>query len=652
MLPACLHSGVLCYTNPDRMFLPNLDLTDGRQESVRDHWVQQQMKEAMRHLPTDLEVLPSPLLLMEREAVQRSSPPAPLVAHPDLAEKPTSSSRRKKRRRGAPSCFSASEKVGPMPVDVWAAAINPVSSSATALSAWLASPLPKPSSHSPAQDSVAKPDELEECLRFYARQIKSFRRASLLYSSPELTAKDREMEEDYRTAVRQFYCRPPPSSPCFQSCAAAEQPTPGLQSPAAAEQPMPSLQSLSPGLQGATTEQSTTGLDSSAVAIPSLPQPPPHAAEDVKRGMPRLKSSGVPATPQLKSSGVPATVIGDPSDASALAQATEGLADASAPAQATEGLGDPLAPAPGLKAFQGFSERLVLVLVPEPCDEGFEDELPSEPVPKPFKDEPPPDSVPEWSEEKLVLILASEPRDEGFEEETPPDPVSERFKEQLVLVLASKGSPGSVPVSEGPVRAASASEGPASSVPVSEGSPGSASASEGSPGSASASEGSPGSASASEGSPGSASASEGLPGTVRPKPDSKPDSNPPEFHRVSGGSSTLRGRPPDLPSRGSSTLLPPDAAKVSTSLLASLSSLSPAAKVSTSLLASLSSPLSPAAKVSTSLPVSRSSSSPSSPLLVCTSSPTLPADLVLQHWPVRGDVLVDRLTFVPIGATS
>ncbi|MED6255562.1 hypothetical protein ATANTOWER_011453, partial [Ataeniobius toweri] len=73
--------------------------------------------EAMRHLPADLELLPSPLLLeqMEREAVQRRSPSAPLVAHPDLAEKPTSSSRCKKRRRGAPSCFSASEEVGPIP---------------------------------------------------------------------------------------------------------------------------------------------------------------------------------------------------------------------------------------------------------------------------------------------------------------------------------------------------------------------------------------------------------------------------------------------------------------------------------------------------------------------------------------------------------
>ncbi|KAK5603660.1 hypothetical protein CRENBAI_002978 [Crenichthys baileyi] len=153
--------------NHNRMFRPNLDLADGRQESARDRWVQQQMKEAMRHLPANLEVLPSPLLLeqMEREAVQRSSPPAPLVAHPDLAGKPTSSSRHKKRRRRAPSCFSAGKEESPMasavssgavvslPSDMRAAASFPASSSTTALSPRLAVASPMPSSHSPAQDS-------------------------------------------------------------------------------------------------------------------------------------------------------------------------------------------------------------------------------------------------------------------------------------------------------------------------------------------------------------------------------------------------------------------------------------------------------------------------------------------------------------------
>ncbi|KAK5610184.1 hypothetical protein CRENBAI_009906 [Crenichthys baileyi] len=126
-----------------------MDLADSRQESARDQWIQRQMEEAMRHLPTDLEALSSPLLLeqMEREAVQLCSLPASLVAHQDPAAKPTSSSRRKKRRRGAPSRGLAGEEVVSMPADVWAAASNPASSSATALSPRLAA-ASKPASSS------------------------------------------------------------------------------------------------------------------------------------------------------------------------------------------------------------------------------------------------------------------------------------------------------------------------------------------------------------------------------------------------------------------------------------------------------------------------------------------------------------------------
>ncbi|MED6262950.1 hypothetical protein ATANTOWER_030568 [Ataeniobius toweri] len=77
MLPASLHSGFLCCTQLNRMFLPTTDPTDEQKISAQDCWVQRQMEEAMRHLPTELEVLPSPLLLeqMEREAVRLRSPP-------------------------------------------------------------------------------------------------------------------------------------------------------------------------------------------------------------------------------------------------------------------------------------------------------------------------------------------------------------------------------------------------------------------------------------------------------------------------------------------------------------------------------------------------------------------------------------------------
>ncbi|MEQ2216566.1 hypothetical protein XENOCAPTIV_018365 [Xenoophorus captivus] len=67
MLPASLHSGFLRCSSPDRMFPPNKDLADSRQVSARDRWVQRQMEEAMKHLPSNLEVLPSPLLLEEME---------------------------------------------------------------------------------------------------------------------------------------------------------------------------------------------------------------------------------------------------------------------------------------------------------------------------------------------------------------------------------------------------------------------------------------------------------------------------------------------------------------------------------------------------------------------------------------------------------
>ncbi|MEQ2285675.1 hypothetical protein AMECASPLE_034356 [Ameca splendens] len=122
MLPASLHSGFLRCTEPNRKFPPTLDPADKQKISAQDCWVQRQMEEAMRHLPADLEVLPSPLLLelMESEAAHhediregcspllRCSPPAPASA-----VKSMSSSRRRKRRRGAASSLLAGEEESP-----------------------------------------------------------------------------------------------------------------------------------------------------------------------------------------------------------------------------------------------------------------------------------------------------------------------------------------------------------------------------------------------------------------------------------------------------------------------------------------------------------------------------------------------------------
>ncbi|KAK5609919.1 hypothetical protein CRENBAI_013564 [Crenichthys baileyi] len=387
MLPACLRSGFLRSKDPIRMIPPTMELADSRQESARDRCVQQQMEEAMKHLPTDLEVVPSPLLLEEMElapagpgsgrgavdlftflsreaektlrrsaglsvpqsaydgsrlaipcpgtgVLRRRSLPAPLAAHSGPAVKSSPSSRRKKRRRGAPSC-SAGEEVVSLPADVRAAACKPASSPATALSPRLAAAPPMPSSLAPTWCSEETPDELEERLRFFARQIKTFRRTSLMYFSPELMERIGQMERDYETAdsrelllqlqssprqdsrelllqlqssprqdsrelllqssprqdSRELLLQSSPrqdsrelllpeqsSTPGLQGAAAAEQSTPGLQGAAAAEQSTPGLQGAAaaeqstPGLQGAAAaEQSTPGLQGAAAAEQSTP---------------------------------------------------------------------------------------------------------------------------------------------------------------------------------------------------------------------------------------------------------------------------------------------------------------------------------------------------------------------------------------------
>ncbi|KAK5615515.1 hypothetical protein CRENBAI_026265 [Crenichthys baileyi] len=376
MLPARLHSGVLRCTNFNRMFPLNMDLADSRQESARDRWVQQQMEEAIKHLLANREVLPSPLLLeqMEREAVQRPSPPSSLVARPNKAVKSTSSCRCKKRRRGAPSCVSASEEefltaaaetsgaVISLSAGGRVAASIPTSSSATAQSPRLA---------------AARPCRLRSL-------------------HPELMEKIMQMERDYETAVRQFYCRPPPSSPGLQSSATAEQPTPGLQGAAATEQPTPGVQGAAateqpmPGLQGAAAEQTKPGLQPAAdfpggsedgppllpvsegsegglpliLALglsdcvpgrtdpqPDTPQPDTPQPDTLQPGMksdskPDPKSASTSSTRRRgrRKRGASAEVIGGPGDASASAHTTEGPGDASASAHATEGLGDASSP--------------------------------------------------------------------------------------------------------------------------------------------------------------------------------------------------------------------------------------------------------------------------------------------------------------------
>ncbi|MEQ2315798.1 hypothetical protein AMECASPLE_026036 [Ameca splendens] len=171
------------------MFPPTTDPAKKQKADALDCWVQRQKEEAMRNLLADLEVLPCPLLLeqMEREVVQCRSPPAPLTAHSGPAVRPMSSSRRKKRRRAGVPSRLASEEVVSLSADVRSAGSKPASSCATALSPRLAAAPPMPSSLAPT------PDELEHRLTFFAQQIKSFRRTSLMYPSPELMERIRQM---------------------------------------------------------------------------------------------------------------------------------------------------------------------------------------------------------------------------------------------------------------------------------------------------------------------------------------------------------------------------------------------------------------------------------------------------------------------------
>ncbi|KAK5598396.1 hypothetical protein CRENBAI_012274 [Crenichthys baileyi] len=208
------------------MIPPTTDPADKQKADALDRWVQRQKEEAMRNLSKNLEVLPSPLLVAPFSACFPGCSP-------------------RNRGRAGVNSQSAGEEVVSLLADVRTAASKPASSSATALSARLATankpaPLsatanfprlaaarPMPSS---AWCSDATPEELEERLRFFARQIKSFRRISLMYSSPKLMERITQMERDYETA----------------GAAAAEQPAPGLQgaaaAAAAAEQPTPGLQ--------------------------------------------------------------------------------------------------------------------------------------------------------------------------------------------------------------------------------------------------------------------------------------------------------------------------------------------------------------------------------------------------------------------------
>ncbi|KAK5601532.1 hypothetical protein CRENBAI_024424 [Crenichthys baileyi] len=348
------------------MFPPNFDLADKQKDDALDRWVERQKEEAMRNLPTDLEVLPSPLLLeqMDHEAVQRqrvregcSVPPPQLRRSPPAsvpAAKPSSSSRRRNRQRAGVNSQWAGEEVVSLSADMRAAASKPAPSSATAMSPRLPAAPPIPSS---ARCSEATPEELEERLRFFARQIKSFRKTSLLYFSPEQMQIIKQMEEDYETAVSRalLLLLSSPLSGLQSAAAAVEQSTPGLQpagqfpeGPVGGLPPRPGPEHLLGFLWGVLTELRPDAQPDSRPDSPQpgmMPDPKSASTSSTRRRGRRKRGASAQFIEGLCDASAPAHATEGPGDASAPAHATEGPGDASAPAHATEGPGDASAPA-------------------------------------------------------------------------------------------------------------------------------------------------------------------------------------------------------------------------------------------------------------------------------------------------------------------
>ncbi|KAK5607799.1 hypothetical protein CRENBAI_011164 [Crenichthys baileyi] len=319
MLPASLHSGVLHLASPNRMFPPNTDPADEQKADALDRWVQCQMEEAMRHLPKDLEVLPSPLLLdqMEREAAQRQrrSLPAPVPA-----AKPSSSSRRKNRRRAGVNSRSAGEE-----------------ESATATVVMPAVVVSLPASHavfarsSPPQERCPR-QVFRELLQLSPRHVP---RTVLLQSSPHHVSRVLLLLQ---------------SSPRQVSRVLLLQSNPRIVSRVLLLQLL-----LSRGVRGWTTSDSGTWTHLDGVPVPTDSVPGRTDAQSDSKPVPKSASTSSTRRRGRRKRDDSAQVIGCPGNASASAHATEGLGDASASAHATEGLGDASASA---HATEGLGDAL------------------------------------------------------------------------------------------------------------------------------------------------------------------------------------------------------------------------------------------------------------------------------------------------------
>ncbi|KAK5607648.1 hypothetical protein CRENBAI_008457 [Crenichthys baileyi] len=289
------------------MILPTTDPADKRKADALDRWVEHQKEEAMRNLPTDLEVLPSPLLLeqMEREAAQHqrvregcSVPPPQLRCSPPAsvpAARPSSSSRLRNHRRAGVNSRSAGEEVVSLPDDLRTAASKPASSSTIALSARLAT----------------------ASLTLHSLSLPGLTLHSL--SLPGLT----------------HHCL---SLPGLTHNSQTQGLTQGLTHNSQTQGLTQGLTHTGPDTQQPDTRPDTPQPDSR----PDTPQPDSKSAStsSTRRRGRRKRGASAPGLiiVGLCDASAPAHITGGPCDASAPAHATGGLCDASAPAHATEGL--------------------------------------------------------------------------------------------------------------------------------------------------------------------------------------------------------------------------------------------------------------------------------------------------------------------------
>ncbi|KAK5608767.1 hypothetical protein CRENBAI_020505 [Crenichthys baileyi] len=421
------------------MFLPNLDLADKQKDDALDRWVERQKEEAMRNLPTDLKVqrvqegcsVPPPQL--------RRSPPASVPA-----AKPSSSSRRRNRQSSGVNSRWAGEEVVSLPASVARGEIK-------VSQARCSSPIP-----SSARCFEATPEELEEGLRFFARQIKSFRKTSFLYFSPEQMQRIKQMEEDYETAIRLFYCRPPSPTPSHMS-AAAEQPTSGLQS-AAASSPrhvsralllllssprhvsrallllLSSPRHVSRELLQLSPKQSTPGLQPAADfpegPMGGLPPLPRHVPEWPEGGLPPLPrhvlewpEGGLPPLPRHVPEGPVGGLPPRPGPEHLLGflwgVPTELRPDARADSPQPGMTPDPKSASTSSTCCRGRRKRGASAQAPAHATEGLGDASAAAHT----TEGPGNASASAHATESFVLVLTFEPRDEWFEEEALSDPV-------------------------------------------------------------------------------------------------------------------------------------------------------------------------------------------------------------------------------------